>query len=294
MPGGRARDDRAVLRRRLRGPGQRPIWWEYDKPGKNGAVMADQPQQPRILVVEDEPDMARILEYNLLRAGNRPVTVGNCRTALSRVRGKPPDLILLDLRLPDMSGIEILEKLKGEESTAGIPVIVVSALGDEDTVVRALNLGADDYVVKPFRTRELLARVSAALRRARRPAEKETESERISCGPVVLDRVRFEAVVSGEPVSLTRTEFTLLAFMASQPGRVFTRQQLCDQALDAAGFIQERTIDAHVRTLRKKLGAAGACIVTVWGVGYRFNPDAVDEGATAGDGGPATGVPDRR
>lgn len=223
-----------------------------------------------VLVVEDEADMARVLQFNLSSLGHTVLLAGTGAEAHRRLHSDRPDLILLDLRLPDAFGTDILRDLKADAGTAAIPVIVVSALGDEQTVVQALDLGADDYVTKPFRTRELLARVSSALRRRAVDLGPERVEQPLTSGPIVMDRTTREVKVDGVLAEFTRTEFDLLAFFVANPGRVFTRKQLCDQALGSGGAILERTIDAHVRTIRRKLGEAGRCLVTVWGVGYRL------------------------
>ncbi|NOY81109.1 MAG: response regulator transcription factor [Kiritimatiellaeota bacterium] len=231
----------------------------------------------RVLVIEDEPDMARVLSYNLERHGCKVWTAGTGRAARDRLGSDVPDLVLLDLRLPDVSGLELLEELKSGPSPLAAPVIVVSALGDEETVVAALNSGADDYVTKPFRTRELLARVDRALARRSTTGDAVSgDAAPLRAGSISMDPETRETLAHGSPVPLTRTEFDLLAFFVRRPGRVFTRQQLCTDALGAGGSVQERTIDAHIRTIRRKLGPAGKQLVTVWGIGYRLaeTPDA--------------------
>ncbi len=219
-----------------------------------------------VLVVEDEADMARVLEYNLQQEGYEVLVALRGDKGRAMARERLPDLILLDLMLPGVARLNVLRELKDRPETARIPVIIVSALGSEDDVVLGLNLGADDYVVKPFRIRELLARVSAGFRRGE---PEEDEERKVVCGDVSIDPARHEVYADGRNVDLTPSEFTLLAHIARRPGRVFTRLQLCE-ALDITDYVQERTIDAHVRTIRKKLGEAGKCIVTVWGIGYKF------------------------
>ena len=221
------------------------------------------------LIVEDEPDMARVLEYNLSQQGYSTFVTTNCRDALAQARTAPPALILLDVRLQDGSGLDVLRQLKADSRTAPVPVVVVSAIGDEGTVVEALNLGAEDYVAKPVRIQELLARVAAILRRPRTPVPA---AAMLSVGALSLDLQARRATVDGTPIELTRTEFDLLAQFLRHPGRVFTRQQFCE-SLGAGGSVQERTIDAHVRTLRRKLGPTGKVLMTVWGVGYRLAED---------------------
>ena len=220
-----------------------------------------------VLVVEDEADMARILQFNLSSLGHQVLLADSGAAVATHLQAVRPDLVLLDLRLPDASGLDLLRDLRADPATAAVPVIVVSALGDEQTVVQALDLGADDFVTKPFRTRELLARVATALRR--RPAATEP-APALRFGPIAMDRASREVLVAGEAVEFTRSEFDLLAYFVANAGRVLTRKVLCDQALGSGGAVLERTIDAHVRTIRRKLGDAGRDLVTVWGVGYRL------------------------
>lgn len=228
-----------------------------------------------VLVIEDETDMARILEFNLSSEGCSVTVAPTGEAGLAHAREAHPHLVLLDLRLPGMHGLEVLDALKNDPATRDIPVIVVSALGDEETVVEALNLGAEDHVTKPFRLRELMARVGAALRR--QDAEQPGEPV-LHAGDIAAHLETREVTVAGERVDLTRSEFDLLAYFMTNPGRACTRKQLCHQALGSGGTVQERTIDAHIRTIRRKLGAAGDQIVTVWGIGYRLLPPADVDG----------------
>jgi two-component system phosphate regulon response regulator PhoB len=227
----------------------------------------------RILVVEDEPDMAQVLQFNLRRQGHEVVHAQDLTTAAKELEAQTPDLILLDLRLPDGSGLDFLQAHPDQA-----PVIVVSALGDEPTVVKALNLGAEDFVAKPFRVNELLARVAGTLRR--HPAEApaitaEEPSETIRSGEILMNLATYEVEAAGNLAGLTRSEFRILQFFLENPDRVVTRKRLCDEALEAGGSVQERTIDAHIRTIRRKLGECGERIATVWGVGYRLlDPEA--------------------
>lgn len=218
----------------------------------------------RVLVVEDEPDMARVLQFNLVRQGYVVEHAATLGAAAGCLAGGSFHLVLLDLRLPDGSGLDFL----GSQAALP-PVIVVSALGDEPTVVEALNRGAEDFVVKPFRIRELLARVSGTLRRHREVSSPAVD-ETVEYGGLTLDLATRETRSNGEPVSLTRSEFQLVLHFMRHPGRVLTRKQLCEDALAAGGSVQERTIDTHIRTIRRKLGEQGQRIVTVWGVGYRL------------------------
>jgi two-component system phosphate regulon response regulator PhoB len=223
----------------------------------------------QVVVVEDEEDLARVLAFNLEQQGYAVVVCSTGQEALRRARALKPDLITLDLRLPDMSGLDVLQQLKDVPDTAASSVVILSALGDEDTVVTGLNLGAEDYVTKPFRTAELMARIAGVFRRRGVTA---TTAARLQTADLTMDLETRGVTVAGEEISLTRSEFDLLAHFVGHPNRVFTRQQLCHQALGAGDTVQERTIDAHVRTIRRKLGHAGSYLVTVWGIGYKFNP----------------------
>lgn len=224
-----------------------------------------------ILVVEDEFDLRKVLEYNLREAGYEVRSAPTCAQANALLEAVQPDLVILDLRLPDGSGLDILSRTRSNPSSAETAIVVVSALGDEETVVKALNEGADDYVTKPFRVNELLARVAGILRRRSPSAEPPTPV--ITCGPISLNVETYAVTVEGADVELTKSEFALLLHLVRHVSKVFTRQQLCFQALESGGAVQERTIDAHIRTIRRKLGDAGRQLVTVWGVGYKIvNP----------------------
>jgi DNA-binding response OmpR family regulator len=220
-----------------------------------------------VLIVEDEPDIAEGLRYNLEREG-LPVVVaetGEKGLAAALDRKNPPAIILLDLMLPGMSGTELCRRLRREPATRKTPIIILTARGSESERVAGLELGADDYVTKPFSVRELIARVRAVLRRADETAAPSYEDERL--------RIRFDEMhvtCEGEAVKLTRKEFGLLAALARRPGRVVTRNQLLDEVWGQQYYGDTRTLDVHIRRLRSKLGACGECVETVIGVGYRF------------------------
>lgn len=237
---------------------------------RNGRIASEMKTARTVLVVEDEADMARLLKYNLSQKGYRVLAAGDGERALALAGAQRPDLILLDLALPGIGGLNVLRELKSKAGTQDIPIIIVSALGSEDDVVLGLDLGADDYVTKPFGMRALLARVAAALRR--REVAEEAE-ETLTCGEVEVNFARHEVTVAGRPAALTPSEFDLFTYLARRPGRVFTRRHLCDHALGAGESIQERSIDAHIRTIRRKLGREGRRIQTVWGIGYKFAED---------------------
>lgn len=220
-----------------------------------------------VLIVEDEPDIAEGLRYNLEREGLRALVAdtGEKGLALALDKASPPALILLDLMLPGMSGIELCRRLRREPSTRRTPIIMLTARGSEGERVAGLELGADDYVTKPFSVRELVARVRAVLRRADDASSANYEDERL--------QVYFEDMhvrCDGEEIRLTRKEFALLAALARRPGRVATRQQLLDEVWGQQYYGDTRTLDVHIRRLRSKLGPCGDSIDTVVGVGYRF------------------------
>ena len=222
-----------------------------------------------ILIIEDEPDIAEILKYNLEKNHYRVASAGSGEAGLSMAREALPDLVLLDLMLPGIDGLEVCRKIREDAHTRKLPVIMLTAKGTEADVVVGLTLGADDYVVKPFSTTELMARIRAVLRRIE-PREGEKDSETISAGPMSVDLRKHEATLDGEAIELTLSEFKLLSFLIRKKGRVFTRDQLLDAVVGPDVFVTARNIDVHVAALRKKLGKYGSYIVTVRGVGYRF------------------------
>jgi DNA-binding response OmpR family regulator len=220
-----------------------------------------------VLIVEDDPDIAEGLRYNLAREGLRAVVAesGEKGLEIALDKSSPPALVLLDLMLPGMSGTELCRRLRQEPQTRRTPIIILTARGSESERVAGLELGADDYVTKPFSVRELLARVRAVLRRADDAPSTHYEDERL--------RVHFEdmhVLCEGAEVRLTRKEFALLAALARRPGRVATRTQLLDEVWGQQYYGDTRTLDVHIRRLRAKLGACGESIETVVGVGYRF------------------------
>jgi DNA-binding response OmpR family regulator len=235
------------------------------------SAMSSQPvtRETSILIVEDEQDLLELLRYNLAREGYPVHTASTGEDALKLVRNQRPGLVLLDLMLPGMDGLEVCRTLKSRDATAGIPVIMLTAKGEEADVVRGLELGADDYVTKPFSPKVLLARIAAVLRR--READADADPGRlIHVAGIDIDRDRHEVTVHGSAVALTATEFKLLALLASKPGRVFTRQQIIESIHDGFAAVTDRSVDVQVVALRKKLSDAGTHIETVRGVGYRF------------------------
>lgn len=219
------------------------------------------------LVVEDDQQIVRLVQDYLERAEFSVDSAANGDDALARIRTDPPDIVVLDLGLPGRDGIDTLRQLR---RIAQIPVVIVTARGEEADRITGLELGADDYLVKPFSPRELVARVRAVLRRIERPV---VEADRICVRDLMMDIPRMRVEMSGRPIDLTPTEFQLLVTLARQPGRVYTRNQLLDAAHGFAFESYARTIDAHIKNLRRKIEIQPAYpeyIVTVYGVGYRF------------------------
>lgn len=225
----------------------------------------------RILVVDDEKDLLELVAYHLTNAGYKVVTAATGEDALERARGKPPDLIVLDILLPDMPGLEVCRVLKSGERTRAIPVIFLTAKNEEIDRVVGFELGADDYVSKPFSPRELVLRVRALLKRRR---GEEGVRPPLVAGELRLDRDRHEVTIGGKSVDLTATEFKLLAHLMDHPGRALTRDQLLDSVWGSEAFVTDRTIDTHVKRLRAKLDAMGERVETVRGIGYRFRDGA--------------------
>jgi two-component system phosphate regulon response regulator PhoB len=222
----------------------------------------------KIVVVEDEQDLRHVLEYNLQQAGHEVVLAKTGAEGLSLTRSHTPDLVLLDLMLPDLPGTEVCKSLKGAPSTRHIPVVMVTAKGEEIDRVVGFELGADDYIVKPFSVRELLLRVQAILRRGRGD-ERQTESI-IEFGLLRIDREAHRLWVEGEEIELTALEFKLLVTLYERRNRVQTRAVLLDDVWGIQADITTRTVDTHVKRLREKLDRARDYLETVRGVGYRF------------------------
>ena len=222
----------------------------------------------KILVVEDEAPIQELLQFNLERKKYRVKVVGSGEEALEQAGQFLPDLILLDIMLPGADGLEVCKQLKADSKTARIPIIMLTALSEEADIVAGLELGADDYVTKPFSPRVLLARVKAGLRR--NTAEVTTRDDMISIHGIDIDIVRYKVTVDGNEITLTSTEFKVLQLMAGQPGRVFTRYQIVDAVHGDDYPVTDRSVDVQIVGLRKKLGDAGQYIETVRGIGYRF------------------------
>ena len=223
---------------------------------------------PRILVVDDEPDLVELVRFNLSQAGFTVDTASSGRQALERLRRSPPDLVVLDLMLPDVSGNDIARQLRADPALAELPILMLTAKSEEVDRVVGFELGADDYVTKPFSPRELTLRVKALLRRGSAASRTGVALER---GSLRLDPERHRCFVKGEEVELTAKEFRLLAALMARPGRVMSREQLLDEVWGSEITVTTRTIDTHLKRLREKLGPAGEMIETVRGVGYRFS-----------------------
>jgi len=230
--------------------------------------------KPSVLIVEDEADIRELVSWNLLKEGFQVASVATGEEALATAGTKTFDLVLLDLMLPGMDGLTVCRRLKTGEKTASIPVIMLTAKRDEVDIVAGLNLGADDYVTKPFSPKVLLARIDAVLRRASNgkptPSTTQVDDETISIHDLVIHPHRHQVILQGEPIQLSATEFRVLHFLVSKPGWVFTRQQILDGVHGSNYIITDRSVDVLIVGLRKKLGPASRYIETVRGVGYRF------------------------
>jgi two-component system phosphate regulon response regulator PhoB len=223
--------------------------------------------RPRILIIEDERALTEVLSYNLQREGYETMVAHDGQEGLRKAQMQVPDLILLDLMLPRLDGLEVCRQLRAAEQTRHVPILMLTAKAEETDQVVGFSMGADDYVTKPFSVKVLLQRIKALQRRAETGAEVGDAIEHLG---VRIDRVRHRASVDDRDLSLTPTEFRLLECLLRQPGRAFTRPQLMDAAIGEGAIVLERTIDVHVKTLRRKLGQETDYIETVRGVGYRF------------------------
>lgn len=222
----------------------------------------------RILVVDDEPDITALVAYHLAKAGYRVSTAANGPDALKAAREERPDIVILDIMLPTVSGYDVLGEMRRREETREVGVILLTARRDEADRIKGLSLGADDYLTKPFSPQELTLRVQALLRRLGSPAV--SAGSTLSAGPISIDRASHRVTVDGTELELTATEYKLLLTLIERRGRVQSRPQLLETVWEAQPDIQTRTVDMHVQRLRTKLAAAGDMIETVRGFGYRF------------------------
>src|SRR5215470_6713291 len=223
----------------------------------------------RVLIVDDDPDIQRLVTYNLSQAGFQVTTASSGRTALETVQEHPPDLIILDIMMPDIDGMEVCRTLRQRESSRRIPIIMLTARGEEIDRVVGFELGADDYVMKPFSPRELVLRVKSIFRRV-----GESRTETLQAGKIQLLPQRRQVLVGGRSLSLTAKEFDLLHELMRARGNVLTREMLMDKVWGYHGDAASRTLDTHVRRLREKLGDDGVHVETVRGVGYRMGDRA--------------------
>jgi two-component system phosphate regulon response regulator PhoB len=223
--------------------------------------------RPRILIIEDERGLTEVLAYNLQREGYDTIIAHDGQEGLRKAQMQLPDIVLLDLMLPGLDGLDVCRELRAGERTRHMPILMLTAKAEETDQIVGFSMGADDYVTKPFNVKVLLQRIKALQRRVDVGTEPGDVIEHLG---VRIDRVRHRAGVDGVDLDLTPTEFRLLECLLRQPGRAFSRPQLMDVAIGEGAIVLERTIDVHVKTLRKKLGAKQDYIETVRGVGYRF------------------------
>jgi len=237
--------------------------------GEHDAISGADIMTEKILIVDDEKDLVRIVQYNLEEAGFRTAVAYAGEEALRKVRDEAPDLVVLDLMLPDLSGVEVCRRMRRDEATRRIPVLMLTAKGTELDRVVGFEVGADDYVVKPFSVRELVLRIQAILRRS---ADQEPAAV-LNAGPISVDVPSCRVTVEGREVSLTALEFRLLVELLQKRGRVLSRDQLLDTVWGIEADIVTRTVDAHVKRLRDKLGPAADLVETVRGLGYRLRTE---------------------
>ncbi len=230
----------------------------------------------RVVIIEDERDVARLLEFNLQQAGFTVEAAGTGGDGLAAIRKQTPDVVVLDLMLPDTSGYDVCKTLRGESALADIGVLMLTAKGEAEDRILGLEVGADDYVVKPFVVREVVLRVTALANRLaeRRARPAQSTGAMIKVGPIELDPVTHDVRIQGAPTQLRPLEYKLLQLLVSDPGRVFSREELLEQVWEMRGDVNTRTVDVHVRRLRVSLGPAADVVETVHGFGYRARRDS--------------------
>ncbi|MCA9290760.1 MAG: response regulator transcription factor [Phycisphaerales bacterium] len=234
-----------------------------------------------VIVVEDEPDIGELIRFHVGREGLEAKVIQSGRVALAEIRAQPPSLVILDLMLPDLDGLEICRRLKWDEATRAVPILIVSAKGEESDIVAGLELGADDYVTKPFSPKVLMARMKNIIRRRDQVNEPDGGGStclRLAGGRLVIDLDRHVVTAADAPIELTRTEFEILRCLATRPGFVRTRDQIIAAVHGEHTVLMSRTVDVHVTAIRRKLGALGAMVQTVRGVGYRLEESTGDAG----------------
>lgn len=224
----------------------------------------------KILIIEDERSLSEILNYNLTNEGFEVLTASDGNDGLRRAQNALPDLVVLDLMLPGLDGLQVCRRLRSDPKTQGIRILMLTAKAEEVDEIVGFNMGADDYVAKPFKIKPLISRIKALLRR---PSAEQSSSEVISVSGIEVDRTHHSAKLDGEEMQLTPTEFKMLWTMMRRPGRPYSRNELLDNARGEDANALERTIDVHVRSLRQKLGDKGSLVETVRGIGYRFKAE---------------------
>ena len=228
------------------------------------------PSKAHLLIVEDEEDLRELLTYKLAREGFRVTGVESGEQAIVKASKERPDLIVLDIMLPGIEGLEVCRSLRSTEETINIPIIMLTAKGEESDIVAGLELGSDDYITKPFSPRVLIARVKAVLRRKQEENAQTSDEGAIELDGLSISPSRHEVRIGEDRIDLTATEFKLLLLLARRPGRVYTRQQIIESVHGGMSAVTDRSVDVQVVTLRRKLGERGSDIETVRGVGYRF------------------------
>lgn len=221
----------------------------------------------KILIIEDDKDILELLRYNLEKQGYKVVCSDNGGKGLEIVKKDKPDLVILDLMLPGLSGLEVCKILRNDKSTVNLPIVILTAKDTESDIIAGLELGADDYITKPFSPKVLISRIKAVLRRKQGIIE---QKEQIIINNLVIDISKHEVTINEKPIDLTITEFRILEFLAKNRGKVFTRDQILGNAWKEEPFIVDRAVDVHIRGLRKKIGKYSEFIETVRGIGYRF------------------------
>ena len=224
-----------------------------------------------IFIIEDEPDISEIMAYNLTREGFEVASFTRGDKGLNAVRQQLPSLVILDFVLPGIDGLSVCQQIKSDRRTKGVSIIIVSAKGEETDVVIGLGHGADDYLRKPFSPRELISRVKAVLRRSEISPRSDLREDIITLGELTIDPSSYLVKIGSTPVKLTATQFKILFQLSFRLGRLYTRQQILDDALLESGDVLDRNIDVHVKAIRQNLGPYGGMIVTVRGIGYRFS-----------------------
>ena len=221
-----------------------------------------------VLIIEDEADVVDLIRYNLKKAKFRVLTAQDGAEGFSMAVTDRPDAVVLDIMLPRLNGFEVLKKLKADSRSESIPILILSAKGESESRIKGLQLGADDYMLKPFSPKELVLRIQALLRRSTKPGKSETSID----GPFVFDLTSMNLTLEGKRLDLTATEFKLVSMLVAKAGSILSREELLQEVWGYNSTVDSRTVDTHMRRLREKLGSHASCIETIRGQGYRFNP----------------------